>query len=185
MAINIANTTFYDWIEDECMNKALDSGFIFVEKKFYQLSSISSDKSNHQIVKSELTMMNTLYQRVLYNYDSNNRLAEELWYDYDYYLGLILDYKVAYQYGNDGKLLCEIDSVYDYDFWYFAGQRSYTYSDGNMVQYSSYDDYMFEVERRVYSYDPLQTADQTLILQYVIGLFRGLHRDASLNGEVI
>lgn len=118
---------------------------------------------NHQIVKSELTMMNTLYQRVLYNYDSNNRLAEELWYDYDYYLGLILDYKVAYQYGNDGKLLCEIDSVYDYDFWYFAGQRSYTYSDGNMVQYSSYDDYMFEVERRVYSYDPLQTAAETIL----------------------
>ncbi len=109
-----------------------------------------------QITRSELMMGNMIFQTTEYTY-RDGKLYEELWNDYDYYLGGLAPYeKLTYTY-EDGFMSVVYDSVYNYGWsWSYNGRDEYNYDgNGNCVMFQSYNQYNQVVRKSVYTYNDM------------------------------
>lgn len=109
-----------------------------------------------QITRSELMMGNMIFQTTEYTY-RDGKLYEELWNDYDYYLGGLAPYeKLTYTY-EDGLMSVVYDSVYNYGWsWSYNGRDEYNYDgNGNCVMFQSYNQYNQVVRKSVYTYNDM------------------------------
>lgn len=109
-----------------------------------------------QITRSELMMGNMIFQTTEYTY-RDGKLYEELWNDYDYYLGGLAPYeKLTYTY-EDGLMSVVYDSVYNYCWtWSYNGRDEYNYDgNGNCVMFQSYNQYNQVVRKSVYTYNDM------------------------------
>lgn len=109
-----------------------------------------------QIILSELMLGNMLFQTTEYFY-RDGLLYEELWNDYDYYLGGLAPYeKLTYTY-EDGLMSVVYDSVYNYGWsWSYNGRDEYNYDgNGNCVMFQSYNQYNQVVRKSVYTYNDM------------------------------
>lgn len=116
---------------------------------------------NHQIVLTVLHMMNILYQKIEYTYDSYGQLADETWYNYNGY-GVSPDEKITYYYSN-GKLDHTQDSTTENDgaTWDYNGEELYVYDQyGNVTEYHRFNRGGAETGRSEYEFNydmPLST----------------------------
>lgn len=130
----------------------------------YQLGGVYQYTYNEQgqIVLTQLTMMGEVCQQVDYLY-ADGRLMSETWSYVDFGTGnLVASDRIHYDY-DDGRLTCELDSIYDNGMWRYYGRCDYSYDDaGNCSEYHRYDRNNAEVERSVYRYDE-RTVAETLM----------------------
>lgn len=111
--------------------------------------------SDHQITLSRLEMLNITYQKVSYSY-VDGKLKREVWSQYN---GAGCEPNEVYNYNyTDGLLTLVLDSVVDDNgSWAYNGRDEYSYDeDGNVLQYSAFNAWNRETERRVYEYSNLE-----------------------------
>lgn len=107
---------------------------------------------NNQIVRTELTMANTLFQTIDYTYE-NGLLKDEIWGYLDFGTGDIEpSEKFSYEYVN-GKVSTIMDSVYDYG-WYYDGREENEYdANGNCILRQIFDQNNDVIEKSIYEYN--------------------------------
>lgn len=112
--------------------------------------------SNGQIISSELTMADMLYQVVEYEYE-NNLLATETWsYSNPFSQSDVFEpaERIEYTYNNDGNLTLITYNTFDGYAWSVYGTRTYTYNEaGNCTEVHAYDADENETERSLFTYD--------------------------------
>lgn len=112
--------------------------------------------SNGQIISSELTMADMLYQVVEYEYE-NNLLATETWsYSNPFSQSDVFEpaERIEYTYNNDGNLTLVTYNTFDGYAWSVYGTRTYTYDDaGNCTEVHAYDADENETERSIFTFD--------------------------------
>ncbi|MEE1272576.1 MAG: T9SS type A sorting domain-containing protein [Bacteroidales bacterium] len=112
--------------------------------------------SNGQIVSTELTMGDMLYQVVEYEYE-NGLLATETWsYADDPFASnstFTANERIDYSY-NEGKLSLITYNTFDGYSWEVYGTRTYTYDEnGNCTEVHAYDADENETERSIFTFD--------------------------------
>ena len=121
--------------------------------------------SNGQIISSELTMADVLYQVVEYEYE-NNLLATETWsYSNPFSQSDAFEpaERIEYTYNNDGNLILLTYNTFDGYSWEVYGTRTYTYNeDGNCTEVHAYDANENETERSIFTFDN-RTLEETLM----------------------
>lgn len=112
--------------------------------------------SNGQIISSELTMADMLYQVVEYEYE-NNLLATETWsYSNPFSQSDVFEpaERIEYTYNNDGNLTLVTYNTFDGYAWSVYGTRTYTYNEaGNCTEVHAYDADENETERSIFTFD--------------------------------
>lgn len=112
--------------------------------------------SNGQIVSTELTMGDMLYQVVEYEYE-NGLLATETWsYSNPFSSSDVFEpaERMDYSYNNDGNLILLTYNTFDGYSWEVYGTRTYTYNeDGNCTEVHAYDADENETERSIFTFD--------------------------------
>ena len=112
--------------------------------------------SNGQIVSTELTMGDMLYQVVEYEYE-NGLLATETWsYSNPFSSSDVFEpaERMDYSYNNDGNLILLTYNTFDGYSWEVYGTRTYTYNeDGNCTEVHAYDANENETERSIFTFD--------------------------------
>ena len=112
--------------------------------------------SNGQIVSTELTMGDMLYQVVEYEYE-NGLLATETWsYSNPFSSSDVFEpaERMDYSYNNDGNLILLTYNTFDGYSWEVYGTRTYTYNeDGNCTEIHAYDADENETERSIFTFD--------------------------------
>lgn len=151
----LKNVYYIDYTYDAEGNIASRTNYNFFDGE-WNLGGVYNYTYNadHQMTRSELTMMNRIFQRVVYNYE-NGLLDSEVWYDYDFETSeLAPSEKIVYSYEN-GRKVRECDSLYvGNNSWEYNGLRTYSYdNDGNCTEYHYYDNTRGEAERSVYSFN--------------------------------
>ncbi|MBR5253748.1 MAG: T9SS type A sorting domain-containing protein [Bacteroidales bacterium] len=121
--------------------------------------------SNGQIISSELTMADVLYQVVEYEYE-NNLLATETWsYSNPFSQSDAFEpaERIEYTYNNEGNLALITYNTFDGYSWEVYGTRTYTYNEaGNCTEVHAYDADENETERSIFTFDN-RTLEETLM----------------------
>ncbi len=110
-----------------------------------------------QIIHTELTMSDIVYQTGDYEYE-NGLLATEIW-SYSNPFSQSDEFepaeRMSYTYNNDGNLSLIVYELYDgISTWSLYGRRTYTYNEqGNCTEIHAYDASGSETERSIFTYD--------------------------------
>lgn len=148
------NVYYIDYTYDAAGNLASRTNYNNIDG--WQMGGIYTYSYNdrHQIVLTQLDLGGTLFQKIEYTYNADNKLAEELWYSYNGY-GVEPDEKLTYYYQN-GNLEYTEDSVSENGgaTWQLNGLETYVNDQyGNVLEYHRYNRGGTETRRQEYEYD--------------------------------
>lgn len=118
-----------------------------------------------QIQRTELTMMDMVYQLIDYVYQDGRLLTETYSYTDPFSQSIVFEpaERLHYTYDAQNRPAIVYDSVYDIGSWLYYGKQEYVYDQaGNCIEYHGYNMDNDESERSVFTYDD-RTVEETLL----------------------
>lgn len=117
---------------------------------------------NHNITKSELEMMNMLFEVITYTYQ-DGKLVELEGVQNDFNDNMLPSYKTTYEYNTQGYLRKEVFNIYSNQGYVLEQTKTYDYEDGNLMTYKTMDKYGVTQNKYEYDYDTDMLAANTLL----------------------